>query len=88
MLLNYVQQEIPSANRAGILSLQSLVFRISFVCTGPLVGRLADEVGVQQTFLFLCYAFAVILPPAAWLFLRQVGKKTFYESIGHEDASG
>lgn len=72
MLLNLAQQEIPSANRAGILSLQSLVFRFSFVCTGPLVGRLADKVGVQQTFLLLFYAFTLILPPVAWLFLRQV----------------
>ncbi len=75
MLLNYAQQEIPSANRAGILSLQSLVFRISFVCTGPLVGKLADKVGVQKTFLLLCYAFAVMLPPVAWLFLRQFSQK-------------
>lgn len=72
MLLNYAQQEIPSANRAGILSLQSLVFRLSFVCTGPLVGILADNVGVQRTFLLLCVAFAIMLPPLAWLFLRQI----------------
>ena len=71
MLLNHAQREIPSANRAGILSLQSLVFRLSFVCTGPLVGKLADNVGVQQTFLLLCFAFALVLPPLAWLFLRQ-----------------
>lgn len=71
MLLNHAQREIPSANRAGILSLQSLVFRLSFVCTGPLVGKLADSVGVQQTFLLLCVAFALVLPPLAWLFLRQ-----------------
>ena len=74
MMLNHAQQEIPSANRAGILSLQSLVFRFSFVCTGPLVGMLADKVGVQQTFLLLSYAFALMLPPVAWLFLRQVSK--------------
>lgn len=72
MLLNHAQREIPSANRAGILSLQSLLFRLSFVCTGPLVGMLADKVGVQKTFLFLCYAFALVLPPVAWLFLRQL----------------
>ena len=72
MMLNHVQQEIPSANRAGILSLQSLCFRVSFVCTGPLIGMLADDVGVQQTFLFLCYGFTIVLPPLAWLFLRQL----------------
>ncbi len=75
MLLNHAQREIPSANRAGILSLQSLVFRISFVCTGPLVGRLADKIGVQQTFLLLCCAFTLIVPPLAWLFLGQIIKK-------------
>ncbi len=74
MLLNHAQQQIPSANRAGILSLQSLCFRLAFVCTGPLIGKLADRFGVQQTFLFLCYAFAVILPPVVWLFLRQLRK--------------
>jgi len=73
MLMNHAQQEIPSANRAGILSLQSLCFRLSFVCTGPLIGMLADKVGVQQTFLWLCYAFALVLPPVVWLFLKQLG---------------
>jgi MFS family permease len=73
MLLNHAQQQIPSANRAGILSLQSLVFRFSFVCTGPLIGMLADKIGVQQTFLLLAAAFLVVLPPVAWLFLRQIG---------------
>jgi MFS family permease len=75
IFLNHIQQEIPSANRAGILSLQSLAFRLSFVCTGPVVGMLADKVGVQRTFLLLCFVFAVVLPPTAWLFLRQVGRK-------------
>jgi MFS family permease len=74
MFLNHAQQEIPSANRAGILSLQSLAFRLSFVCTGPVIGMLADRVGVQQTFLLLCFVFAVVLPLAAWLFLQQLEK--------------
>ena len=74
MLLNHAQREIPSANRAGLLSLQSLCFRLAFVCTGPLIGRLADRLGVQQTFLILCYVFAVILPPSVWLFLRHLGR--------------
>jgi len=74
MFLNHAQREIPSINRAGILSLQSLAFRLSFVCTGPLVGMIADRFGVQRTFLLLCFVFAVILPPAAWLFLKQFGR--------------
>ena len=74
MMLNLTQKECPSANRAGILSLQSLCFRLLFVCTGPLVGMLADRVGVSQSFHFLLYAFLLVLPPLAWLFLRTLPK--------------
>ena len=70
MFLNHTQTESPSANRAAVLSLQSVSFRLLFVCTGPLVGRLADTAGVQQTFHFLLYAFLIVLPPLAVLFLR------------------
>jgi MFS family permease len=70
MMLNHTQMESPSANRAGILSLQSLSFRLFFACTGPFVGKLADRVGVMQTFHLLLYAFALTLPPLAFLFLR------------------
>jgi MFS family permease len=72
MMLNLTQKECPSANRAGILSLQSLCFRLLFVCSGPLVGMLADRYGVQQTFHYLLYAFLIILPPLAFLFLRSL----------------
>jgi MFS family permease len=71
MLLDHAQHESPSTHRAGLLSLQSLCFRLLFVCTGPLIGRLADTVGVQRTFQLLGYAFLLALPPLAWLFLRQ-----------------
>jgi cyanate permease len=72
MMLNLTQKECPSANRAGILSLQSLSFRLLFVCTGPLVGMLADRAGVRQAFLYLLVGFLVILPPLAWLFFRNL----------------
>ncbi len=74
MLLNHVQRLIPSANRAGILSLQSFCFRLVFVCTGPLIGMLADRVGVQQSFTYLCIAYVLVLPPVIWLFMRQLGE--------------
>jgi len=74
MMLNLTQKECPSANRAGILSLQSLCFRLLFVCTGPLVGMLADRVGVSQAFHYLLYAFLIILPPLTFLFLRSLPK--------------
>ncbi|MDA8414114.1 MAG: MFS transporter [Desulfobacteraceae bacterium] len=72
MMLNLTQKECPSANRAGILSLQSLCFRLLFVCTGPLVGMLADRSGVERTFQYLLYAFLIILPPLTFLFFRNL----------------
>lgn len=72
MMLNITQKECPSANRAGILSLQSLCFRLLFVCSGPLIGTVADRVGVMQTFRYLLYAFLIVLPPLAFLFIRNL----------------
>jgi MFS family permease len=74
MMLNLTQRECPSANRAGILSLQSLCFRLLFVCTGPLVGMLADKNGVSQAFHYLLYAFLIVLPPLVFLFFRNLPK--------------
>jgi len=72
MMLNLTQKECPSANRAGILSLQSLCFRLLFVGSGPLVGMLADRAGVGQAFQYLLYAFLIILPPLVFLFIRSL----------------
>jgi hypothetical protein len=46
-----------------------------FVCTGPLVGRLADRAGVSQAFHYLLYGFLILLPPLAYLFLRNLPKE-------------
>ena len=72
MMLTITQKECPSANRAGILSLQSLCFRLLFVCTGPLVGMLADRIGIRGAFLYLLLGFVIVLPPLAWLFFRSI----------------
>ncbi|MBI5656338.1 MAG: MFS transporter [Geobacter sp.] len=69
--LHAAQAEIPSANRAGMLSLQSLCFRLLFAITGPLVGIYADARGVGKTFQLLFVVCLLILPPLAWLFLKQ-----------------
>ncbi len=77
MMLTHTQAESPSANRAAVLSLQSVSFRLFFACTGPFVGKLADAVGVQRTFHLLFYAFLVALPPLAVLFMRSCqGRKS------------
>jgi len=69
-LLHVAQAEIPSANRAGMLSLQSLCFRLLFAITGPLVGIYADARGVRATFQLLLIAFLLVLPPLVYLFLK------------------
>jgi MFS family permease len=70
MMLAHTQRESSTANRAATLSLQSVSFRLLFVVTGPLVGRLADGAGVQQTFLMLFYVFLVAVPLLSILFLK------------------
>lgn len=78
MMLHHTQAESPSANRAGILSLQSLSFRLFFACTGPFVGKLADTSGVGEAFHLLLYGFLALLPPLAFLFVRSCGKRTSF----------
>ena len=71
ILRHQIQRESRSAERASILSLKSFLFRLLFVATGPLIGRLADREGLAVAFLCLAAAFALALPPLARLFLRR-----------------
>jgi len=48
-----LQKQSDRHERASILSLKSLVFRLGFVITGPLVGVLADRSGLNLCFLVL-----------------------------------
>ncbi|MBJ6752738.1 MFS transporter [Geomonas anaerohicana] len=75
MMLAHTQRESASANRAATLSLQSVSFRLLFVVTGPLVGKLADQGGVGQSFYLLFYAFLGTLPILAVLFLRHAPRE-------------
>ena len=75
MMLAHTQKESSSANRAATLSLQSVAFRLLFVVTGPLVGKLADQAGVGRSFYLLFYCFLITLPLLAVLFLKNVPQK-------------
>ncbi|QWV98240.1 MFS transporter [Geomonas nitrogeniifigens] len=75
MMLAHTQRESSSANRAATLSLQSVSFRLLFVATGPLVGKLADQAGVGRCFYLLFYAFVATLPLLAVLFLRHAPRR-------------
>ncbi|WP_249621069.1 MFS transporter [Desulfuromonas sp. CSMB_57] len=69
LLRQQLQQAGSRRNRASILSLHSLLFRVGFVATGPLIGHLADQQGLGPTFLLLALLFALLLPLAAKGFL-------------------
>jgi MFS family permease len=70
IMRNHLQQASRRSNRASILSLHSLAFRVLFVATGPLVGLSADHLGLRPTFSLLAVLFGIVLLPVAWLFLR------------------
>jgi MFS family permease len=70
LLRSRLQAQSRRANRASILSLHSLAFRLGFVLTGPLIGLLADRQGLATTFLVLAAVFVAALPVAARQFLR------------------
>jgi hypothetical protein len=71
-VLNHLQQRlIPSADRASLLSINSLVFRSACVVLGPLLGMGIDRFGEHRSLL----ASAAMLLPlcvAAVLWLRRI----------------
>ncbi len=66
----HLQAASQRSNRASILSLKSLIFRLMFVCSGPLVGWSADHLGLHLTFLLVGTFFLLCLPLVTWRFLN------------------
>lgn len=60
------QRLIPSTNRAGFLSLRSLLFRAVFLVVGPAAGAGFDRWGVHTVLLVLGPLLA-LASLAAWL---------------------
>jgi MFS family permease len=58
LLAHLEHDELPSGDRAGFLSLRSLVFRLSFLGLGPLVGAAFTEYGFRTVLPVLGVAFA------------------------------
>lgn len=64
-LLHREQRLIPSADRAAFLSLRSLIFRLSFLILGPVIGVAIDEGGFHAT-LSATGVFLVCACALAW----------------------
>jgi MFS family permease len=65
-----LQKQSERHERASILSLKSLVFRLGFVITGPLVGMLADRAGLNFCFVVLMMTQSLIVAAAIRPFLK------------------
>ncbi|MFV8755694.1 MFS transporter [Nannocystaceae bacterium ST9] len=53
------QQLVPSRDRAGFVSLRSMVFRLSFLVVGPLIGVCVDRQGQHGVMLVLAGGFLI-----------------------------
>jgi MFS family permease len=66
------QRRIPSSDRAGFVSMRSLIFRCFFLVLGPLVGLNMDRFG-QHPVLLVVGAGLVIAAGAAMMMMRSSG---------------
>lgn len=68
ILAHAEQEEIPSGDRASLVSLRSLLFRMAFVVVGPAVGLAIDDVGQHPVLLALGGVLtALCLASCLWL---------------------
>jgi MFS family permease len=56
ILANVMQRDAPPEDRASVLSIAVLLFRLSFVVTGPPIGALVDRAGMQAALGLLAVA--------------------------------
>jgi MFS family permease len=68
LLRLHIQQRSRRSERASILSLKSLLFRLGFVAAAPLVGSLADRSGLATAFLVILIGLGLLLIPLALAF--------------------
>jgi MFS family permease len=66
ILATVMQHDAPPEDRASVLSIATLVFRLSFVVAGPPIGALVDRLGMETALGVL----AVVLGVPAFLSLR------------------
>lgn len=60
ILVSVIQADAPDEDRASVLSLNALCFRLAFVGCGPAVGALADRIGLEPALGVLAVAVALV----------------------------
>jgi hypothetical protein len=73
ILARVMQEEAPPDDRASVLSLAALLFRLSFVIAGPPIGALVDRVGMDVALAVLGVAFTTASLAALVPFARAHG---------------
>jgi predicted MFS family arabinose efflux permease len=73
ILLNIMQEDAPGDDRASVLSLAVLLFRLSFVVAGPPIGALVDRAGMEASLAVLAVAFTATGLAALTAFVRAHG---------------
>ena len=70
LLATVIQADAPAEDRASVLSLNALCFRLAFVVCGPAIGALVDRVGLERSLGVLAGAFALAATAALTAFGR------------------
>jgi predicted MFS family arabinose efflux permease len=68
VLAAVMQEDAPPEDRASVLSIAALLFRLAFVVVGPPIGVLVDRVGLETALGALALAFAPLAGGAFILF--------------------
>jgi hypothetical protein len=70
MLTAEVQKEAPDGDRASVLSLKNLLFRLSFVAVGPAFGSYLDRFGMRSGLAVLAAGLTTLSLAAFAAFVR------------------
>ncbi len=73
ILARVMQEDAPAEDRASVLSLAALLFRLSFVLVGPSIGVLVDRLGMDAAFAVLAVVFTAAALVAWLMFVRARG---------------
>jgi len=70
ILTRIMQEHAPAGDRASVLSLAALLFRLAFVIVGPPVGVLVDRAGMRAALGVLAVLFSAVALAAFTAFAR------------------
>src|SRR5262249_19703963 len=70
LLANVMQQDAPAEDRASVLSIAALIFRLSFVIIGPPIGALVDRAGMETALGVLAVVLSALALLASSVFAR------------------